>query len=334
MVKSNITYLSYGAESEYRRAIFSILSFSSWCAACLPEIRILVYTDKPGYFEPYLKGLPVEYFLLTPELLEEMLGNTGFIHRRKVAVVDLTFRNFPGEDLLFVDADTFFIADAGPLLKGFETGKSVMHKREYNIEKGLAAFTSFNQAQYPEAFINYISGKAFSIGGKTEHFSKYDYSWNSGVIGLTKDMVTYMPDIYQLTDEFYANSKWFISEQLAFSFILQRTTKIIPADKIVLHYWGKGQKMIVDRLIADLFQQHTAAELQNADFIQSLTKDWKYQVETDWVFEQAVLAFSNQYWYYFTKKVIQLMLREPFNLKLHKKLMNALGETNPGGGQV
>lgn len=286
-------------------------------------IRTIVYTDDPSFFKQYLSHLEIEYVMLTEELLLEMLGDSDYIHRRKVGVIDLTFKKYPVEQLLFIDSDTFFIGNPTKMLNGFSDGISFMHKREYNFEEGLQHFSAFNQGKYPKAFINYISGRDFVINSRTERFSKYDYSWNSGVLGLNAAFSACIPDVFKLTDEFYANSHWFISEQLAFALILQKTTTIIPTEEIVLHYWGKRQKTLMDAFIVDLFFNQIS-ELKEKSYFRALTYKAKKKVEDDLILEQAVLALAQKYWMYGLRKGLQVILRNPVRLASYKELLSAV----------
>lgn len=330
MISKNIVFLSYGSESEYLRAIFCILSLSAWIKQKESDpaekyLRVIIYTDNPDFFSSRLpRDFPVVCFFLPPALLEEMLGSTRFFHRRKVAVIDLTFKRYPNEDLLFIDSDTFFTAGPAALLSEFKNGESFMHKREYRLEKGVKIFTAFNQGQYPKAFLHYISGREFNIRGTSVIFSQNDYSWNSGVLGLHKDFVHYMPDVFRLTDEFYANSAWFISEQLAFALILQRKTRIQPSDHFILHYWGKRQKALMDRLIINLFQERSPSELNDKEFIRSLTLKWKTMIINDLILEKAVISLQQGYWLYGTKKGLEIIIKDPFRSATYKELFNSI----------
>lgn len=320
-MNKSLILLSYGPESEYRRAIFCVFSFLAWCKPSVKNTRIIIYTDRTEVFESYLSGLSVEYVLLTPELTEEMLAGSTYIHRKKVSVIDLTFKNYTDSDLLFLDSDTFFTSSGEKMLNGFSSGKSFMHKREYNFTDGLALFSSFNQGEYPKAFINYITGREFMINGKPEVFDVNDYSWNSGVLGLSRDFKVYMPDVFKLTDEFYANSQWFISEQLAFSLILQKRTEIRSADDFVCHYWGKRQKVLLDGLLADLFNRYTAADLKDEQFIQRLTENWKKKVDVDQLMEQSVIALAQGGWKFGIRKCLQAILKSPFDSDIYKEFI-------------
>ncbi|SMC96069.1 hypothetical protein [Pedobacter africanus] len=324
MKNKSLVLLSYGRISEYKRAIFCILSLWAWGKEHLPDWRILIYTDQPDFFKPYLKGLNVQYVHLTDELTTAMLAGTTYFHRRKVAVIDMTFKMFPGDALMFIDSDTFFITEPAKLLNSFEVGKCFMHKREYMLKDGLALFSSFNQGQYPEAFLKYIAGRSFEIGGLIEQFSDLDYSWNSGVLALDQSFATYMPDVFRLTDEFYANSEWFISEQLAFALVLQKRTEIRSAEEFVLHYWGAQQKVLLDGLLDKLFESTPAAELFNKTQICALTKKWERAVKIDMAVEQINIAYANQNTIYGIKQSVKLVLQMPLYPQVYKSLFKTL----------
>jgi hypothetical protein len=313
VINKNLVLLSYGNVSEYLRAVYCLLSLSAWLEEDAANPGIVIYTDNPGFFQTYLGDLQIEYFFLSPRQILEMQAGTNFIHRIKVAVIDLTFKRFPDQEVIFIDSDTFFTADPMELFNGLNSSTSFMHKREYNFKDGLELYNSFKQEMYPKAFIDYISGREFYIDGKAEIFDINDYSWNSGVLGLHKDFGIYMPDVMRLTDEFYANSKWFISEQLAFSLILQRRTKIRSAENFIFHYWGKRQKILVDVLLEKLFEEH-AADLTKKVFMKSVTRKWKNIIEADLIYEQAKNAFLRRDFLYASKKAFHFFLKKLFIL--------------------
>jgi hypothetical protein len=313
--KKNIVLLSYGKESEYLRAIFCILSFYAWCGHDQTKFRFLVYTDNPDFFSGYLDGYAIAYVFLDVNELEEMLQQTGFIHRRKVRVIELSFQKYPNEDLLFLDSDTFIYSDCTALVEPLMPETSYMHKREYTITEGLSIFKSYNQGEYPKRFLNYILSRDFEIGRTVETFSGTDYSWNSGVLSLHKSFSHYMKDVMTLTDGFYKSSNWFISEQLAFSFILQRKTSIKPSDHMVIHYWGLKEKALMDTWLASFMGNRDAADLHDLTTIQGLTQKWKKELEVDSILDQAAASIADHNWYYTAKKVIQLFFKKPMALR-------------------
>jgi hypothetical protein len=328
MVNKNIVFLSYGNEPEYLRAIFCILSLTSWVSPDelnynLNRIRIIIYTDNFEYFQKRIPELQIQYVQLTPPILKEMVADTGFFHRIKVCVIAQTFNDYPGDDLLFIDTDTFFYNKPEKLLKGFNIGNSFMHMREYPIENGVDIFSAFQQEEYPRAFINYINHEQFNINNQLEKFNAKDYCWNSGVLGLDSEFSNLMPDVLSLTDKFYANSKWFISEQLAFALILQRRGNIEATDELIFHYWGKRQKALMSILITQLFQQNPPSELVNSKTIRSLTKRWKIKITNDVILEKAVISLQQNYWLYGFKKALQVILKDPFNSGMYRQLFAA-----------
>lgn len=315
MLDRNLVLLSYGNEVEYRRAIFCILSFSSWYHDHANDTRIVVYTDDPGFIKSYLNHIVIEYVNLTPALLDELTGDVKYLHRIKVAAIDLTFKRYPDNSILFIDTDTFFYKPALELLRRFSLGVSFMHKREYKLEESIDIFSSYGEPEYPTSFLRYINGRNFSIGQSVVNFNINNYVWNSGVLGLDRSLASYLPDIFTITDAFYVNSKWFISEQLAFSLVLQSISEIKPADQFIHHYWGKRQKALMDNLIKKFLKQHVE-KLPENDSIRATTLNWRRLVLRDMLIEQAVGALQNCSWYFGLKKIVQLTLTGPKSLYL------------------
>ena len=161
----NLVLLSYGSISESLRAIFCILSFNAWRRSN-DRTRIIVYTDKPDFFKSYLRDLDIEYVLLNAKDLTDMQAGINFNHRIKVSVIDLTYKKYPEQSLIFVDSDTFFTGIPTPLLQNSGPEISYMHKKEYNFNEGLELFRSYGEGEFPEAFLNYIAGRDFDIGGE------------------------------------------------------------------------------------------------------------------------------------------------------------------------
>jgi len=321
-MKKNLVLLSYGGEIEYRRAMFCIYSLLAWNID-LSKIRIIIYTDSKLFFEQHINNLLIEYLILTPELNQQLRKNTNFNHLVKVGVIDMTFLKYPGDDLCFIDTDTFFIKDPSNILDRFENGKSFLHKKEYQLSDSVKQFSSFNQGHFPIAFMNFIEGREFNIDGKNEIFDGTYYSWNTGVIALSKDFAKLMNNVTDLTIQFYENSKWFVSEQLAFSLILEKVTEIRSAENIVFHYWGKRQKAFMDKYLNDLFKQNFKYNLHNKDF-KKISKKLKIEIENDVLLEQINIAAKYKSYFYAFKQSIKIVMKTPLNLKVYKKIYREL----------
>lgn len=310
----NLVLLSYGSISESLRAVFCILSFNAWCGNH-DHTHIIVYTDKPDFFKSYLVDFDIEYVLLTTENLTEMQGALNFNHRIKVCVIDLTLKKYPEQSLIFIDSDTFFTGKPRPLLKEFGPQRSYMHKREYKLADGLELFRSYGEGQFPEAFLNYIAGREFDIGGEKMKFNNSDYSWNSGLIGVNNGFGKYMPDVLKLTQEFYLNSKWFVSEQLAFSLVLQRTTTVKRADNFVFHYWAPNQRIFTDDMIETFFIEFNKTNRKGKLALRILTIEWKCRIEADQLYTASSIAFAERFYKYGFRKRLQSLLKAAIALQ-------------------
>jgi len=304
----NMVLLSYGSISESLRAIFCILSFNAWRRSD-DRTHIIVYTDKPDFFKSYLADVDIEYVLLSAEDLTEMQAGINFNHRIKVSVIDLTYKKYPEQSLIFIDSDTFFTGIPTGLLQSSGPEISYMHKKEYNFNEGLELFRSYGEGEFPEAFLNYIDGRDFDIGGEKMRFNNSDYSWNSGLLGLNCAFKKYMPDVLKLTEEFYLNSKWFVSEQLAFSLILQRTTTIKRADSFVFHYWAPKQKKFADEMILNFFSEFDKTSREGKLALRILTIEWKCRIEADQLYTASSIAFSERFYKYGSRKRLQSLIK-------------------------
>lgn len=322
MVGKNLVYLAYGNVTEYRRAVFSILSFRAWNTDLGNSVRIILYTDAPDYFRSFFADDEIEYYLLNPQLLIEMSGPDNFNHRIKVKIISLTFEKYPDLDLLFIDSDTFFMTRAEVLFKKLDVRQSFMHIREYPLAKAVENFSAFNQGHFPIALIDYISKNDFEVAGQKMHFTPDDYNWNAGVLGLSSNFGTHMSDVLKLTDQLYAHTKWFVCEQLAFSFTLQRLTEIQPANNFIYHYWGKRQKVVFDRFL----QKYFSSDTPNRDNqqIRNTTTQWKKRIDNDLILEQIEIAKSTRSWFYAGKKVVRFVLANGINVSPYKELVKSL----------
>lgn len=317
-MSKNLVLLSYGGEIEYKRAIFCIQSFLSWDIQ-LANIRIVVYTDLPSYFTQYIQYDLIEYILLTPELSQELMRNTAYIHLKKVGVIQLTFQKYPDDDLCFIDTDTFFINNPSYIFEAFEIGKCFLHKKEYQLSDSIEKFASFGQGEFPKSFMKFISDREFNIGGKSESFDGTYFSWNTGVIAVNKDFSKLMENVVDLTLQFHNNSKWFISEQLAFSLILQKIAEIRPAEQIVFHYWGKRQKVFMDNYLSVLLNQKSEYNAFFKNFRKSIEK-LRIEIENDLSLEQINIAVTQKSYFYAFKQGIKIILKNPLNLQIYRKI--------------
>ena len=251
---TNLAVLTYGRESEYQRAILAVLSCHAWLAAGggAAELgRTIVYTDNPDYLRPYLRGLPTDFRPLTPAIRRELIGPLNYIHRLKASVVDQSLRDYPADKLLFIDADTFFFADPAPLLARIAPSVSLMDQREFQLEERR------NDPHGGRLLARLEAGPVRTSRGD-EQFGARLYCWNSGVLGLHPQVREFMPDVLEINDEFFRYSQWNISEQVAFSLILQTRGSLVPSNAYVQHYWLNLEKAVMDVLLPRLLTAELA----------------------------------------------------------------------------
>ncbi len=234
---------SFGKESEYRRAILTVLSYYAYCS---PEEahQTFLFTDNPAYFKAFLKGFPIRFFLLTPNKIRNMRGDIDFLHRMKIALIEESFQ-CSTETLLYSDSDAFFVRDPSSLEKKTSSQLMFMHLCEYRFDKlqelKLPAGAPFH------AFVTCITENKFLMpNGSVLKVSKDQYSWNAGVMVLDPSVMKLLPDVFLLTDYFFKATRNHASEQYAFSVVLQNNMEIQSCEDYIYHYWYRTKKEIMD----------------------------------------------------------------------------------------
>jgi hypothetical protein len=249
----SLSIQSFGQEKEYRRAILTILSFYTHSSIELQKTKTLLFTDRPEYFKKYLAELPVSYIQLTPEKITEMRGAIDFLHRIKIALIDESFQ-MEGGPLFYVDSDTFFISDPGPIIFNVTPRVCYMHKWEYEFES-LKYWTEESVAGRSfKAFYKLIKNCSFLLAdGSPVRYNTSHASLNAGAMLFHADHKRFLADVYALTDQFYPLTQNHASEQYAFSLIMQTNTDVKFCEDIVYHYWYRVKKQIIDIFLAEKF---------------------------------------------------------------------------------
>jgi hypothetical protein len=246
MDKSSNTLViqSFGRENEYRRAIFTVLSFYAHCSLPVEETKVLLFTDKPDYFENYFSGLPVNYILLTPEKIKNMRGAIDFLHRMKIALIEESFA-LSGGPLFYTDSDAFFISDPAKVFATVSESKAFMHLTEYPFVRDVEDKTDTYRK-----FYELISRESFALtNGNILKVTSQHKSWNAGVMAFHPSHIRLIPDVYCLTEQFYSGSGSHASEQYAFSLVMQENLELKACDDVVYHYWYRVKKQIIDTFL-------------------------------------------------------------------------------------
>jgi hypothetical protein len=311
---------SFGNETEYRRAIFAVLSYYAQHDARAQ--KTILYTDNPAYFVLYFNDLPVQYELLTIERIRGMRGEIDFLHRMKIAIIEHAFK-ISGEDILYADSDTFFLGDTKKLMQQLSPSCSFMHLKEY-------AFESLMEMKLPAGrpfheFVNIIrSEKIKKHDGSSITISDKQYSWNAGVMILHRSVVNLLPDVYALTDQFYPKSKNHASEQYAFSIVLQNALQLKHCDDVIYHYWHRVKKSIVDIFLAQNLtltwsKKNTQEKVADVRmWTLSLVKSFESHILT--LRDNSIQAFHENKFREAFSYAARASLKDPFNIQFAKDL--------------
>lgn len=240
----NLVIQSFGGQTEYNRAIFTILSFYTHTTLPINQTNVLLFTDNPEYFKNYLKDLTVTFILLTPEKIKWMRGDIDFLHRMKIALIEEAFSLTSGT-LLYTDSDCFFIADPSSVTEKVSAQTAFMHLPEYPFVKEVE-----DKTDTYKNFHHLISRQDFKLtnGSKLKVVPQH-FSWNAGVMAFHPSHSRFIPDVYALTDQFYPACGSHASEQYAFSLVMQENTQLKRCDDVVYHYWYRVKKRIMDQFL-------------------------------------------------------------------------------------
>ena len=77
-MSANFVQFAFGNDKLHNRAIFSILSLALHYKFQADE-KIIVFTDKPEYYKPFLNQLSVEYILTQQDDIDRMMGSDDLI---------------------------------------------------------------------------------------------------------------------------------------------------------------------------------------------------------------------------------------------------------------
>ncbi|MCC8189174.1 MAG: hypothetical protein LIP77_00875 [Planctomycetes bacterium] len=211
-----VGYVTWGDRVEvYAENLFSILTF-------LPDpavAEICVFTERPEFYARVRDRIR-----LVPVTAEEMADWTGTVvppaspslrnaarpscFRGKIRCVETLVALYPGQEVLFLDCDTFRSLPLGPVGESLEQGIPCMFD--------FCGLLSEAVSRSNRAVWALIRGKTFAGFTVDEHSRWY----NSGAVGLpAANAREIAARILRLNDELYAATGFYSAEELAFSFV-------------------------------------------------------------------------------------------------------------------
>lgn len=240
---------AYGKPTILQEALFNLLTFWKLKQAGNYEVEIVVYTDQPAYYQLFSSKIHIE--VLTPEKIQAWKGAKQFVHRLKIMMLQDFFEKYKA-DVLYVDSDTYFLKDCSALFAAINQQTSVMHIKESLLQE--------KENLLLKKIYKFAKKNTFLIDHETIKIPLDTPMWNAGVLGIAYENRNLLNNVVLLTDVMYDKYPKHVMEQLAFSYILNKHTAILPADEYVYHYWQAGGKL--GDTIADFFELYKDLPLE------------------------------------------------------------------------
>ncbi|MDD3859056.1 MAG: hypothetical protein PHW83_02570 [Bacteroidales bacterium] len=238
-LKATFLYLALNDKKFYRQAIFSILS----CLYYIHKdnyqgVRIIVYTDNVKYFKDRIGFDIVEYVEFKENIqkswfqsadINEKLNPVNIISFIKPMCIKHELERTK-ETVVFIDTDTFFIEHPIKLLQKINKNYSLMWRTEGIISDESRKNWGFLRDTFKIHEFNISNTKCVLPSDL--------YMWNAGVIGISPENAYLLDLVIDLSLQIYNLSKEKIvyQEQVMFSYILNKHTKLLSAEDHVYHY--------------------------------------------------------------------------------------------------
>ncbi len=216
-------YLTFGSDLQvHQQAVFSAMSL----LAKREAIRIVVMTDAPGYYG--LLGDRATLHPLGPEVLDAWKGPHVFFWRIKIRALQTLADLYPGEQLIYLDADTFCFGSLDVLSQRLEGGTQLMHAREGALSE---LPTRTERKMWKQCAGKIYAGVA--IDGDSSMY-------NAGVVALSPALAGPTLELaLRICDEMCAAGVTRrLIEQFALSMALAARGRLAAANDTIGHYWG------------------------------------------------------------------------------------------------
>jgi hypothetical protein len=254
-----LCYVAWGDRVDlYIESVFSILTF-------LPDpgvSAICVVAEKPEYYAPVrdrIRLVPVD-----SATLAEWGGEKNFQYRKKIRGIDLVASLYPGQDILFLDTDTFHGGSMDAVAAHLAAGRVCMGDSYGYISK---AMDRNNRELYAK-----IRGRDFC----GYHADEKSMRFNSGNVGLPAASArAILADALDMCDAIHDLTGYYGTEEIAISFAMGKYAlgnrdKVVDIGAIVGHYWGN--KALWDLAIREFFAHHAVLQSPLEEMIAAARK--------------------------------------------------------------
>ncbi len=210
-----VIYLVWGASGSLQlQARYSVLS--ALAARGVTPASIHLFTDSREKCADLAGAIEIEP-------LAGIAAQSTNPFEMKLRVVREASARWGDDAVLFVDADTFFIADMSRLADALFGGRAVLHRREYAIAQ--------HRTPQMRRFRRALKQAAIAL-------QPGDAMWNSGVIGLPAGSAAVADSALQTMAQIRPHTgKVFLAEQFAVSRAVTALGEPLAADDAVFHYW-------------------------------------------------------------------------------------------------
>jgi hypothetical protein len=220
---TNLVYVAFGPTELHIQALYSIYSALAYRGDAALDLRL--YTDQRTSYRPVADQITIHE--LAPEKLLQWRGREDFPpFRVKIAALEEIARAHPRDNVLFVDADTFFVQPLAPLLARIDENHAVMHMLECRV------------STHPTGQLRRLRRNLRKLRFRGAPVDVNIDMWNSGVVGLHPAQFAVLPAALEFLDTTWQSYRKGFVEQFALSWLLQKQgVEPRPAADFVFHYW-------------------------------------------------------------------------------------------------
>ncbi len=219
-----IFYLVFGNKMEYHlQARFSMMSFR---AQMTDKDRIIVVTTCPEYYPSHLTPR-TSIIPVTDDKIKEWEGKHHFFWRAKIKAMELIAENYPDDDMLYLDGDTFLYGDLNKMKELLKEGHGLM-----DVDEGHPAQMKGKSL----SMWNTVAGHTYE--GIT--LSKEHHMWTAGVVAIPADKVKkVVSTALNICDGMLDDgAEPIVVEQYSLSIAMYELTKLEEAKTLIAHYWS------------------------------------------------------------------------------------------------
>lgn len=235
-----LTMIIFGEQITYhQQAAFASLTFLNQMKE---DDHIVIVTDHPEYYNLFQDR--VKTIQINDYQLKEWRGAHDYFWRIKIAAIQHVHQQFPKEDLLYIDTDTFLFGNLAALKSDLEKGSTLMHLKELEISK--------MKAKTGQVMWKQLKGKSYA----NILVDKQTTMWNAGVVGLPQAKANeILNQALAICDTMCSEQvRPKLIEQLSLSMALSHDGQLKSAEKHIGHYWGN--KLGWNQLIAEFFKKN------------------------------------------------------------------------------